>query len=67
MHGGLRFSRVLRGVEEVRTLEQSALRSAEARKLAALTDGLQEVYQQPAKLIRKDNPHWLDLFEAINA
>ncbi|MEX0971458.1 MAG: DNA topoisomerase (ATP-hydrolyzing) subunit B [Paracoccaceae bacterium] len=52
--GGLRFSRVLRGVEEVRTLEASALRSAEARKLAALTESLREIYELPAKLIRKD-------------
>ena len=52
--GGLRFSRILRGVEEVRTLDGNALRSAESRKLAGLTDSLQETYSQPAKLIRRD-------------
>jgi DNA gyrase subunit B len=52
--GGLRFSRVVRGVEEVRTLEASALRSAEGRRLAEMTGALQEIYALPAKLHRKD-------------
>ncbi|WP_208347303.1 DNA topoisomerase (ATP-hydrolyzing) subunit B [Pseudaestuariivita rosea] len=51
---GLRFTRVLRGVEEVRTLDGAVLRSGEARRLGAITKSLQEVYRQPAKLIRKD-------------
>jgi DNA gyrase subunit B len=46
--------RTLRGVEEVRVLDGLALRSAEARRLAALTAGLQEVYGQTATLVRKD-------------
>jgi DNA gyrase subunit B len=41
-------------VDEVRTLDGLALRSAEARRLAALTDGLQEVYGGGASLVRKD-------------
>ncbi|OUS07782.1 DNA gyrase subunit B [Rhodobacterales bacterium 52_120_T64] len=53
-NGGLRLSRVLRGVEEVQVLDGSALRSAEARKLAGLTVSLQEVYATPAALVRKD-------------
>jgi len=53
-NGGLRLSRVLRGVEEVQVLDGNALRSAEARKLASLTAGLQEVYATPAALVRKD-------------
>jgi len=55
---------VLRGVEEVRTLESNALRSAEARKLAALTESLREIYEQPAKLIRKDRTN--DIFAPSN-
>ncbi len=51
---GLRLFRVLRGVDEVRIIDGNALRSAEARKLANLTDALQEVYASPAKLVRKD-------------
>jgi len=51
---GLRFSRNLRGVDEVRTLDGPVLRSGEARRLASHTATLQEVYTLPAKLIRKD-------------
>ncbi len=52
--GGLRFSRVIRGVDEVRTLDGGCLRSGEARKLASYTEALQEIYRQPATLIRKE-------------
>ncbi|NYS24792.1 DNA topoisomerase (ATP-hydrolyzing) subunit B [Rhodobacteraceae bacterium 2376] len=52
--GGLRLSRVLRGVEEVRALDGPVLRSGEARRLAAHTPTLQETYGQPATLMRKD-------------
>ena len=51
---GLRFSRNLRGVEEVRALDGPVLRSGEARRLASHTDTLQEVYTLPAKLVRRD-------------
>jgi DNA gyrase subunit B len=51
---GLRLSRMLRGVEEVRVLEGGALRSGEARRLGRHTQGLQEVYDRPASLRRKD-------------
>ncbi len=51
---GLRFSRALRGVEEVRTLDGPVLRSGEARRLSSHTKALQDVYGQPAKLVRKD-------------
>jgi DNA gyrase subunit B len=51
---GLRFFRSLRGVEEVRTIDGNALRSAEARKLGAMTETLQEVYGGSATLRRKD-------------
>ena len=51
---GLRMTRSLRGVEEVRTLDGPVLRSGEARRLASHTDSLQEIYMQPAKLVRRD-------------
>ena len=51
---GLRFSRSLRGVEEVRTLDGPCLRSGEARRLASHTQGLQETYGTLARLVRKD-------------
>ncbi|SFO97926.1 DNA topoisomerase (ATP-hydrolyzing) subunit B [Tranquillimonas alkanivorans] len=51
---GIRLARVLRGVEEVRTLDGPVLRSGEARRLGSHTEALQEVYAVPAKLVRKD-------------
>jgi len=51
---GIRLSRVLRGVEEVRLLDGAVLRSGESRRLGAMTDSLQEVYSAPAKLVRKE-------------
>ncbi|MDX5401909.1 MAG: toprim domain-containing protein, partial [Rhodobacterales bacterium] len=66
---GIRLSRVLRGVEEVRTLDGQVLRSGEARKLNQMSAALREVYTQPAKLIRKDRSQLihgpLDLLDAI--
>ncbi|MFP4273478.1 MAG: DNA topoisomerase (ATP-hydrolyzing) subunit B [Paracoccaceae bacterium] len=68
---GIRLSRVLRGVEEVRTLDGQVLRSGEARKLGRMTEALREIYSRPARLYRKDRfqdiygP--LDLLEAILA
>jgi len=52
--GGLRLWRTLRGVDEVRVIDGTALRSAEARRLAELTGGLQEIYGAPAQLQRKE-------------
>ncbi len=66
---GIRLSRVLRGVEEVRTLDGQVLRSGEARKLGQMSAALREVYTQPAKLMRKDRSQSiygpLDLLDAI--
>ncbi len=66
---GLRLSRVLRGVDEVRVIDGNALRSAEARKLASLTDSLQEIYAEPAQLVRKDRSTVInapsDLLDAV--
>ena len=66
---GMRLTRVLRGVEEARTLDGAALRSGEARRLGQLTLNLRNVYGDEAKLIRKErvqNIHGpLDLLDAI--
>ena len=51
---GIRLARLLRGVEEVRTLDGHVIRSGEARKLGTYTDSLKETYGQPARLVRKD-------------
>ncbi len=52
--GGVRFRRIVRGVAEVRSIDGMALRSAEARQLARLSEALADTYGQPAKLLRKD-------------
>jgi DNA gyrase subunit B len=66
---GIRLSRMLRGVEEMRTLDGPMLRSGEARKTGSLTQSLQEVYGTTATLIRKDKNQLihgpLDLLDAI--
>ncbi len=68
---GLRLWRVLRGVEEVRTLDGPVLRSGEARRLAAHTDSLQEVYAGVPELVRRDRSQPihgpLDLLAAVMA
>src|SRR5690606_40117816 len=46
--GGIRLSRILRGVEESRTLDGQMLRSGESRRLGEMTQVLQEVYGTPA-------------------
>ncbi len=51
---GIRLARVVRGVEEVRTLDGQVLRSGEARKLGSMTKALRGVYTQPAHLARKE-------------
>ena len=66
---GIKLTRILRGVEEMRTLDGPMLRSGEARKTGSLTDSLKEVYGKPAKLLRKDRSQPirgpLDLLESI--
>ncbi|WP_341863040.1 DNA topoisomerase (ATP-hydrolyzing) subunit B [Gymnodinialimonas sp. 57CJ19] len=51
---GIRLSRVLRGVEEIRTLDGAVLRSGEARKLSEVSQDSRTIYQDPATLSRKD-------------
>ncbi|NIZ12136.1 DNA topoisomerase (ATP-hydrolyzing) subunit B [Phaeobacter sp. HF9A] len=66
---GIRLARILRGVEEVRTLDGPMLRSGEARKTGSFTKSLQEIYGTPAVLQRKDRQQAiygpLDLLKAI--
>jgi DNA gyrase subunit B len=51
---GLRLSRSLRGVEEVRVLDGVVLRSGSARRLGEHTGGLREAYGRAATLVRKE-------------
>ncbi len=66
---GIRLFRVLRGVEEVRTLDGPILRGPEARRMGEMTQSLQEIYAPPATLVRKDREipitGPLDLLKAI--
>jgi DNA gyrase subunit B len=66
---GIRLSRILRGVEEMRTLDGPMMRSGEARKAGSFTESLKEVYGSTATLVRKDRSlaiHGpLDLLDAI--
>jgi DNA gyrase subunit B len=68
---GLRFTRMLRGVEEVRILDGHVLRSPEAVRLGGFTAKLQEVYGSPATLVRKDRDQAIhapsELLDAILA
>ncbi|MBE0413757.1 DNA topoisomerase (ATP-hydrolyzing) subunit B [Yoonia sp.] len=66
---GVRLARILRGVEEVRTLDGAILRGGEARRTGTFTQALQDVYESPATLVRKDRSQLihgpLDLLKAI--
>ena len=68
---GIRLSRVLRGVEEIRTLDGAVLRSGEARKLSEVSKQTRDVFRDPAKLVRKEREvvvHGpMDLLDAILA
>ena len=68
---GIRLSRVLRGVEELRTLDGAVLRSGEARRLAAISRETRDVYRDPARMVRKDREQMvhgpIDLLKSILA
>jgi DNA gyrase subunit B len=51
---GIRLSRILRGVEELRTLDGAVLRSGEARRLAVIAKRDRDVYRDAGRLVRKD-------------
>ena len=66
---GIRLSRILRGVEEIRTLDGAVLRSGEARRLSQISTETRDVYRNPAKLTRKEREVLIhgptDLLDAI--
>ncbi|GGD23008.1 DNA topoisomerase (ATP-hydrolyzing) subunit B [Sinisalibacter lacisalsi] len=68
---GIRLARVLRGVEEVRTLDGAVLRSGEGRRLAQVSEDTREHYRKPAHLARKERDQIihgpLDLLDAVLA
>jgi DNA gyrase subunit B len=51
---GIRLSRVLRGVEEIRKLDGAVLRSGEARRLSQVSMDTREVFEKPSEFIRKE-------------
>jgi len=66
---GIRLSRTLRGVEEMRVLDGGVLRGAEAKKLGSMTSLLREVYDDKTQLVRRERVQDifgpLDLLDAI--
>jgi DNA gyrase subunit B len=66
---GMKLARMLRGVEEVRTLDGKILRSGDAKRSGGFTEHLQDVYNLPATLVRKDRTQLIhgpmDLLNAI--
>jgi len=66
---GIRLSRILRGVEELRTLDGAVLRSGEARRLSQISATTRDAYTDPARLVRKDRETMIhgpiDLLKAI--
>ncbi|TGD67366.1 DNA topoisomerase (ATP-hydrolyzing) subunit B [Tabrizicola sp. WMC-M-20] len=68
---GIRLSRILRGVEELRTLDGAVLRSGEARRLASISRETRDSFRDPAKLVRKDREQLVygptDLLKSILA
>jgi len=68
---GIRLSRILRGVEELRTLDGAVLRSGEARRLSQIAGQYRDTYRDPARLVRKDREQAIhgpiDLLKSILA
>ena len=68
---GIRLSRILRGVEELRTLDGAVLRSGEARRLSAVSRDSRDAFRKPGKLMRKDREQLVygptDLLKSILA
>jgi DNA gyrase subunit B len=69
--GGYVFSRTVRGVTQIATLDQALIASQEAKKLDERANTLQDVYAKPAKLVRKNDEMQIDgplsLFNAVLA
>jgi DNA gyrase subunit B len=68
---GIRLSRILRGVEELRTLDGAVLRSSEARRLGHVAGQHAHLYRDPARLVRKDREQMIhgpiDLLKSVLA
>ncbi|SMR83447.1 DNA gyrase subunit B [Aliiroseovarius halocynthiae] len=68
---GIRLARVLRGVEEIRTLDGAVLRSGEARRLSEVSQDTRDIYSDHSHLSRKDRELLvqgpIDLLNAILA
>ncbi|WP_298563374.1 DNA topoisomerase (ATP-hydrolyzing) subunit B [uncultured Aliiroseovarius sp.] len=68
---GIRLARVLRGVEEIRTLDGAVLRSGEARRLSEVSQDTRDIYREHSHLSRKDREILvqgpIDLLNAILA
>ena len=68
---GIRLSRVLRGVEEIRNLDGAVLRSGEARKLSSVSAETREIFAKPSHLARKERSQIIhgptELLDAILA
>ncbi|MDO9639096.1 MAG: DNA topoisomerase (ATP-hydrolyzing) subunit B [Pseudotabrizicola sp.] len=68
---GIRLSRILRGVEELRTLDGAVLRSGEARRLSSVSRETRDSFRDPARLVRKDREQLVygptDLLKSILA
>ena len=66
---GIRLARILRGVEEIRTLDGAVLRSGEARRLSEVSRTSREVYADPSRLVRRDREQTIhgpiDLLRAV--
>ncbi len=66
---GIRLTRVLRGVEEVRTLDGAILRGGEARRINKEVEATSGYYNNPARLVRKERETLIhgpvDLLNAI--
>ena len=66
---GIRLSRVLRGVEELRTLDGAVLRSGEARRLSQISADTRDIYAKPSSFSRRDRSQLvhgpIELLEAV--
>ncbi|MEP3298689.1 MAG: DNA topoisomerase (ATP-hydrolyzing) subunit B [Pseudoruegeria sp.] len=68
---GIRLTRILRGVEEIRTLDGAVLRSGEARRLSEVSEPIRSTFSDPTNLVRKERDQLIhgpsDLLNAILA
>ena len=66
---GIRLTRILRGVEEIRTLDGAVLRSGESRRLSEVSKDTRDNFVEPASLVRKEKELAIhgptDLLDAI--